>query len=264
MLLMHVMLCYDVFSKYVKLYPLKRANSRICAKKLLDDYVKNVCEVRAILTDNASIFVGKAFTDKVKEARIRHYHCSKYYPQSNLSERGIKELGVHLRIMYMQKKTKWLELLAPLERMYNETRHAVIGFKPVEVMAGRLQQTIHVSVPTPVPVTNAERLELEQIHQLALKRIRRAAEKRKQRHEAQRKGILWEPEIGSEVLLRNKQLSNRAKKRNRRLLAYYVGPYLICQKYGTDTYSLQDPVSKKIVGTYHKRFLKVYRRKQTE
>lgn len=239
---------------------LKRANSRACAKKLIENYIKDIGEVRAILTDNATIFTGKVFTEKVREAKIKHYHCSRYNPSANSSERAIKELGIHLRIMCHHRQTKWIEMLAPLERLYNETVNAVTGFKPIEIIQGKLQKTIKVNVPPPIQYSEAQQLEIQEIHRIALEKIRKAAERRRKKYEEKKKGIVWEPEEGTEVLLRNKQLSNKAQKRNRRLLLYYTGPYTISRKYGTDTFELIDVATNKIIGRYHKRLLKPYHR----
>jgi len=44
----YIFLCYDAFSKYVKLYPLKSATTKACLNKLLNHYFLNVIKPKII------------------------------------------------------------------------------------------------------------------------------------------------------------------------------------------------------------------------
>lgn len=52
----YIFVVLDSFSKYVKLYPIKRANTRTVLKKILVDYVQEVGKPRRILADNGTQF----------------------------------------------------------------------------------------------------------------------------------------------------------------------------------------------------------------
>jgi hypothetical protein len=49
-----VFVCFDVFSKFVKLYPLKSATSKAGLNKILNAYVVHVMQQKCILSDNGT------------------------------------------------------------------------------------------------------------------------------------------------------------------------------------------------------------------
>jgi hypothetical protein len=52
----YIFVCYDVFSKFTKLFALKSASTKACLNKLVSQYFGNVIEPKALLSDNASQF----------------------------------------------------------------------------------------------------------------------------------------------------------------------------------------------------------------
>jgi transposase InsO family protein len=75
--------CFDVFSKFVKLYPLKAAKTKACLSKILNDYVVNVTHPKCMLSDHGTQFTSKAWKNKlagieleVMYSPIRHSQAS--------------------------------------------------------------------------------------------------------------------------------------------------------------------------------------------
>ena len=52
----YVFVRYDVFSKYLKLYPLKSAKTKACLNKLLNHKFVSVIKAKIMLSDNGSQF----------------------------------------------------------------------------------------------------------------------------------------------------------------------------------------------------------------
>jgi len=65
-----IFVCYDTFSKYVKLYPLKSATTKACLNKLLNHYFVNVNKPEVVLSDYGSQFRSPVWTKKLKEQDV--------------------------------------------------------------------------------------------------------------------------------------------------------------------------------------------------
>lgn len=64
--------------------------------------------------------------------------------------------------------------------------------------------------------------------------------------------------VGDEVLLKNHQLPGSLEGIMRKLLLIYVGPYIIAQVKGNNTYELVEPTSKRTKGVYNHNQLKPF------
>ncbi|KAJ4446743.1 hypothetical protein ANN_13440 [Periplaneta americana] len=69
----YIFVTYDVFTKFVKIYPLRNISSKLCADKLVRDYIPTYGPVTAVLSDNVSegkgIILYKEFTPANKWIR---------------------------------------------------------------------------------------------------------------------------------------------------------------------------------------------------
>ena len=54
----YIFVCYDVFSKYVKLFPLKSATTKACLNKLQNHYFVDVIKPKIILSDSSGHLCG--------------------------------------------------------------------------------------------------------------------------------------------------------------------------------------------------------------
>jgi hypothetical protein len=68
----YIFVCFDVFSKFVKLYPLKSATTNACLNKIINDYVVNVTRPKCILSDNGTQFASKNWK---KQISGNEYRC---------------------------------------------------------------------------------------------------------------------------------------------------------------------------------------------
>lgn len=73
----YILAILDVFSKYIKLYALKRATTRTILEKIL----------QTILSDNRTQLTSKSWTEFMEKENIKTAFTSRYHPQANPVER---------------------------------------------------------------------------------------------------------------------------------------------------------------------------------
>lgn len=88
----------DTFSKYIKLYALKRATTKVILKRIMEDYIPTSGKPRTILTGNRTQFKSKIWGDTLREKDIEPQYTTRYHPQANPVERYNREFGRILRI----------------------------------------------------------------------------------------------------------------------------------------------------------------------
>jgi hypothetical protein len=88
----YILVVIDAFSKFVKLYPLCRAQARISVRRVVEDF-QHVVPIKVILSDHGTQFQSRLWQDTLRQWGITHTMSSIRHPQSNLWERVIKELA---------------------------------------------------------------------------------------------------------------------------------------------------------------------------
>ena len=54
----YIFVVYDVFTKFTKIYPLKRISTRGCLSKIISDYIPKYGPIAVLLADNSSLFAS--------------------------------------------------------------------------------------------------------------------------------------------------------------------------------------------------------------
>ena len=65
-------------------------------------------------------------------------------------------------------------------------------------------------------------------------------------------------EVGDRVLIKNRELPSTIEGIAKKLLLLYTGPYTVTNNNLNNTYELQDPITKRIKGTYNQTSMKRY------
>ena len=65
-------------------------------------------------------------------------------------------------------------------------------------------------------------------------------------------------EVGDKVLIKNRELPSAIEGIAKKLLLLFTGPYTVTKNNLNNTYELQDPITKKIKGTYNQASMKRY------
>ena len=250
----YIFVMYDVFTKFVKIYPVRNIKSKTCLNKITSHWIPEFGKMEAIISDNATVHKSKLFTETLEELDIKLYNSSAYHPQSNPCERIIRDIGMHMRILCHKNHKGWYNSCQVIEDVINHIPSPSTGFTPYELMTGKPPQKLLIKSSTTVDKPD-EKLTEEEKCRLAYQKLIKKSEIRKKK--AKRSKRTWKPEIGDLVLVRNFCLSSAQRKLYRRMNLLYKGPYIIQNIFGKQTYEVTDK-SDKIIGRFHISLLKPY------
>ena len=117
----------DAFTKYIHIYPIKRATTQITIKKIFEHYNPTYGKVLRINCNNSSQLTSPKWSKKMKEEQIQLSFSSIRHPKSNIIERIHRGLGIFFRILPSQKHTSWAKYVNIIMKIINESimkRHA--------------------------------------------------------------------------------------------------------------------------------------------
>ena len=123
----------DAFSKYIQIYPIKKADIRTTIKKLFDNYIPKLGKPRAIQTDHGTQFTAKRWSTKLRENNIISTFSSIRHPQSNIVERVNKEIGCFFRTLISSNHKGWAIWVPFIEECLNKVYHETTEFTPIEL-----------------------------------------------------------------------------------------------------------------------------------
>ena len=102
----YILVCYDVFSKHVKLYALKTATTRSCLNKLFNHYFTQVIKPKCVLSDIGTQFQSPLWRKKLAEHNVQVRFTPIQHPQANPSERCMREISKFCKIYCSQNHRK--------------------------------------------------------------------------------------------------------------------------------------------------------------
>lgn len=253
----YILTMIDAFTKHVRLYALRNCTSRAILNRILNDYVSTVGKPDAILSDNASYFISKSWSENLRSAGINVKHTSRYYPSSNLSERANKEINRLLRSYCYSSHQKWAHMLKQVEECLNNVTHESTGFTPLELQFGQKKMSPFVKNIIFPEVERDER----NILLLARERLISKSEKRKLRKKP-RKVVQFQ--VGDKVLVRNHPLSSADNHQIKKFFLIYSGPYMVQSVAGANSYNLIGVEDGKAIGLRNVRDLKTWHPEVTQ
>lgn len=129
----YILIVIDVFSKYVWALPVKTKTGEEITRAM----------EKILITDNRipinlQTDMGKEFYNKNFQALMKKYNINHYSTYSNMKSSIVERVNRTLKsIMYKEFSIngsfRWYDLLHKIIKKYNNTRHRVIGMKPVDV-----------------------------------------------------------------------------------------------------------------------------------
>jgi hypothetical protein len=252
----YIFVAIDTFSKFLKLYALRRATARAAAKQILQDYVQYM-QVKCVLSDRGTQFTSRIWQSMLAGANIQAKHTSIRHPASNPSERVMRERGRMFRAYCNPRHASWVTHLKNIEECMNTIPHSSTGYAPHEILYGTappapLDATLKKLLPNlpQEPLTDIRRKVREQLKNQAKQRQR------------QQKGETVELQKEEWVLLREKNLSSAEHKVYGKFLPLFSGPYEISARPHSNTYRLVHPATREEKGVYNVANLKRYHRPQ--
>jgi transposase InsO family protein len=251
----YVFVVIDAFSKFLKLYPLRKATAKVAAKRLTENYAGYI-KPKCVLSDHGTQFLSSTWENSLRAADIQPTLSSIRHPESNPSERVMRELGRIFRAYCRENHASWVNHLNNIEDCLNYVPHISTGFSPYEILYGRkppnpLDAVTSGLLPQRAPLSR------EEIHAKVRENLRHHANLR-QRNQKGETTIL---ELDDWVLLKNKVTSDTRTQQFAKFMPLYRGPYKIIAKPHPNTYQIADPGSNEIKGVYNMTNLKFYHRR---
>jgi hypothetical protein len=102
----NLLVTVDYFSKWVCLYPLRSAKTRMIAEHL----ITMCCQYGfpdAVLSDNGPQFVSEIYENMWRSVSSKPKHTTPYHPQTNLTEQVNRTIVTQLRMYVDGHHTDW-------------------------------------------------------------------------------------------------------------------------------------------------------------
>lgn len=248
----YILVAVDVFSKFVKLFPLKRATAPAAVKRILFDFQK-VIKIKKILSDHGTQFTSNKWREPLENAGIEVTYASIRNAPSNPSERYMKELGRFFRTYCHKKHTAWANYITDIEECLNKVPHASTGKSPQEILTGqfpnfKLSNVVSKFIPRRPPT------DIQQIKTDVREVLFKEAQRRKQSQKSPKISF----RVDDLVLLKLNPTSNAAEGLARKFHLLYDGPYRITGIPKINVYQLTELETATIKGTYNARNLILY------
>ena len=248
----YIFVLIDVFSKFVKLYPIRKATTAASIKKM-QDFQKQI-KIQSVLADHGSQFKSPKWHKFLKSCNIRSGLTSINHPASNPAERVMRELGRMLRTYCYSRNQGWYKVIPDIEYCFNTIPHESTGVSAFEIVYGkRPEYNFDHLLREMLPPVHPDRDLMDKVRE----RLRFRAERRKIYFDRRVQKILFEE--NTTVLLRKINYSIKEQKISQKLQPLYEGPYIISKLPFHNVATLVDPESRKIRGNYNFSMLKPYK-----
>lgn len=119
----YIFVVQDLISKLVSLYPIKRANTKICSAKLKDHYFKKIGKPNLVLSDHGTQFTSQAWKMCLDSEKVKAIFSSIRHPQSNPVESIMRELNRMFRTFCTSKHVSWAKYIPTIQNCLNVVSH---------------------------------------------------------------------------------------------------------------------------------------------
>jgi transposase InsO family protein len=150
-----------VFSKHIKLHPLRAATTKASLNKLTTDYFPHVIKPSCILSDHGTQFTSPMWKKKLSELYVTIRYSPIRHSESNPVECVMREIGKYCKIYCYTTQKKWPELIPKIESSLNTTISGSTGFTPVELMFNDIRPDIFSKILNKTKVQQPNNEELQ-------------------------------------------------------------------------------------------------------
>jgi hypothetical protein len=250
----YILVLYDLFSKLVKFYPLRKATTQTVLNRY-GRYLEEAGKPEVVLSDQGTQYTSKAYIKKMAEWGIKIRHSSVRHPVGNAVERIMKEIGRLGRAYCHHSHAGWASHLKDFEEWINSSISLVTQLPPKMVHFGSLHSPIQDLIVFPKdanpPPTHQEIIEKTR-EKIVEEGKRRLAKHPGTEHQEDRL------DVGDLVLLKTERISSAWDKETKKFKLLFEGPFEIRKKIHRDTFVLEDPITKQERGIFNRRLIKKY------
>jgi hypothetical protein len=234
----YLLVCLDVFSKHVMLYPLKSATTKSCLNKITSHYFREIIKPEVILSDHGSQFTSPLWKNTLEGLQIQVRYSPIRHPESNPTERIMRELGKYFRIYCNMTHKKWPELVPYITKWLNLSASSSTGYSPMELMYGEPKTDLFREM---LKKNQDEQPTEETLETKVLKAYAKMKLKADRRNAKRKKGtVKWEPQLKAKVLVRGQPVSDAAQGLAAKFQRPYEGVFVITKIVSKGMYEISD------------------------
>lgn len=224
----------DVFSKWVEVVPLKRADGRLVMEAFKARVITRFGTPRFLITDNGKQYVGKIMKKLCSEFHISQIFTPPYSPQGNPTERVNRVIKTLIGMYVGQQHADWDKNVDYLCFALNTTVHSATKYTPAFLNFGREPRTPEdwrmepeegvAQMEDEVDSTSRQhRLQvLHKVRQLVIDNLDEAYRNTSRHYNLRRRPFLLK--AGDWVMKREYHLSSAAQNFAAKLAPKYSGP----------------------------------------
>ena len=246
----------DYFSKFVRVYPVKRQDAETVTTVLLD-WVYDMGVPDKIHSDQGGQFESELFQQMCRRLGIRKTRTTPYHPESDgMVERFMRTLKDMVAKYVDPQGLNWDADIKAYTMAYNSSVHSVTGYSPFFLLHGFEAKTPLEAAAAPpkgtVPIRSylTERLgAISDAYKMVLRRTQESAKKAATRYNEHTSGEQYE--TGDKVWIRDNRVSVGGKPK---LGLYYKGPGTVISRLGGEkgvTYRVRDEKGREKVLHYN-------------
>lgn len=128
----YIFVAVDNFSRFVKLFPLKKATAKACVHKLINYYFSQYGFPQNIIFGHGRQFISHHWQTSLKKYNVTVGHTSVYHPQTNPAKRVMRELRRMFRTYCNERHSAWPHL-PYIEWVLNNVGHKATHHTPTEL-----------------------------------------------------------------------------------------------------------------------------------
>lgn len=134
----YVMVVADYFSKYVFLFPIRKATASTIIQKLEENVLLVHGVPRTVICDNGTVFTSREFRDLIDRYKVPNlFYTTVYTPQVNPVERVNRVLGDAISSFLKGSHKEWDVHLPHIQSAMNNSVHEATSFTPYFLVHGR-------------------------------------------------------------------------------------------------------------------------------
>ncbi|CAG2256470.1 unnamed protein product [Mytilus edulis] len=261
----YVITMIDYLSKWPEAFPLYRKEAKEVAEKL-SETIYRYGAPDEIISDCGGEFNSKITAELMKNYGIRHITTSPYHPQANgLVENFNQTIKNMINKVVVDNGSDWDMRLGKVLFAYRTSLHKSSRYTPFEAMFIRKPIFPNEADIGPVSAAPEEDMSVEVVEQLSRRRkeieeditknIANAQQQQKEYYDKRHNVDNNMYKISDKVLLKNYRRKHGIGTVEQ---LRYKGPYIIKQCCGKGNYLLTDLDTRKDLGPYNQKSLKVW------
>lgn len=264
-----ILVVLDIFSKYVRCFPLRKATASNIVKHLENDIFLIYGVPRSIISDNGVQYRSREYKKLLESYKVKPSYVALYHPQANPCERANRVIKTILISYVSENHREWDKMLPKVECAIRTAKHEVTELTPYFVNHGREMcldggadfTEIAPGGPNHDLQVNRDDTEIKQrtkefgkLYKDVQSRLHKAYVTSKRRYDLRHRSVEFYPH--QLVWRRNFVLSDATKHFAAKLADKFIGPFMIHKRVAHDVYELADLKGKVLKGAWPVRHLK--------